>query len=242
MRIVSLLLLALLPGSGIARAEDTLTPAQSAAVDQLIHDYLIHNPKVLIEALKNAQAVADQEDQAAAKAAQAQVPAHRAELEREAGDPVLGNPAGDVTIVEFFDYRCPYCKSTAPVLQQLLDVDHKVRLVMKNYPILGKDSVALVAQKHGRYAAFNAAIWALQGKPTPETTLDVVRSIGLDPAVVQREMESPEIDAALKRNFDLGRLLAIDGTPTFIIGDETRPGIVTLPEIEALVAATRKPG
>jgi len=229
---------------GLAPAGDpppALTPEQAGAVNQLIHDYLMNNPKVLSEAIDHAEATAKAE---AHQAAKAELVNRREELENDPTSPVLGNPKGDVTLVEFFDYRCPYCKATAPIVADLLDQDKKLRLVLKDFPILGKESVfasrvALVAQKHGKYAAFYKAMFALKTPIDEESTLDVAKSLGLDPAEVRKEMESTEIDAVLKHNIDLAEAIGADGTPSFVIGDYLSPGAMTLDAIKSQIAALR---
>ena len=238
--LLPILALPLLPVD--ASAADALTQAQSDQVNKLIHDYLVNNPKVLIEAIEHAEASAKQDEQSEASQL---LQAHREELERDPTSPVLGNPKGDVTIVEFFDYRCPYCKVTAPTLQTLIGQDSNVRLVMKEFPILGKESVfasrvALVVKKHGKYAEFHQAMFALKTKVDDAQTLEVVKSLGLDPAQIKKEADASDIDAILKQNYDLARALNLTGTPAFVIGDTLLPGAVELKDLQDAVAAARK--
>ncbi|HEV2674394.1 MAG TPA: DsbA family protein [Aliidongia sp.] len=225
-----------------SQAADGLTPAQTDQVNKLIHDYFMNNPKALIDAIEHAEASMKQEEQSEAKTA---LQSHREELDHDPTSPVLGNAKGDVTIVEFFDYRCPYCKVTAPTLQTLIAQDPKVRVVMKEFPILGKESVfasrvALVAKKHGKYAEFHQAMFALKTKVDDAQTLEVAKSIGLDPAQVKKEAESSDIDAILKNNYDLAKALNVSGTPAFVIGDTLLPGAVELKDFQDAVAAARK--
>src|SRR5579859_3292791 len=224
------------------QAADELTPAQTDQVNKLIHDYFMNNPKALIEAIEHAEASAKQDEQSQTKAL---LQTHREELEQDPTSPVLGNPKGDVTIVEFFDYRCPYCKLTAPTLQTLIGQDPKVRLVMKEFPILGKESVfasriALVVKKHGKYAEFHQAMFALKTKVDDDKTLEVVKSLGLDPAQVKKEADASDIDAILKHNYDLAHELNLNGTPAFVIGDTLLPGAVELKDFQSAVATARK--
>jgi protein-disulfide isomerase len=237
-----ILAIAALPRAGIAaEAPPALNPDQTAAVEKLIHDYLMNNPKVLAEALEHAEAAAKDESEQAAKT---ELTSRREELESDPTSPVLGNPKGDVTIVEFFDYRCPYCKASAPVIAGLLEQDKKLRVVLKDFPILGKESVfasrvAEVAQKHGKYAEFHKAMFALKGAVTDDATLEVAKSIGLDPAQVKKEMESAEIDTILQHNYELARAINIGGTPAFVIGGELISGAVSADALKAQIAATR---
>jgi len=237
--LLPILALSLLPLAGQA---DDLTPAQTEQMNKLIHDYLMNNPKVLIEAIEHAEASVKDEEQNQATAA---LKAHREELERDPTSGVLGNPKGDVTIVEFFDYRCPYCKSTVPTLQTLIGQDQKVRLVLKEFPILGKESVfasrvALAVKKHGKYAEFHDAMFALKTKVDDQQTLEVVKSLGLDPDQIKKEADGSDIDAVLKHNYDLARALNLSGTPAFVIGDTLLPGAVDLKDFQTAVATVRK--
>jgi protein-disulfide isomerase len=236
------LTLAIMPTLG--RAADpapALTAEQSAAVDKLIHDYLLNNPKVMLEALERADAAAKADE---ANAARDEIVKRRDELDNDPTSPVIGNAKGDVTIVEFFDYRCPYCKATAPTVEQLLDEDKGIRLVLKDYPILGKDSVfasraALAVAKHGKYAEFYKAMFALKTPVDETSTLGVVKAIGLDPVQVKKEMEASEIDVILKHNYELGRAVGADGTPAYVIGGSISAGALTGEELRAKIAAVR---
>ena len=135
---------------------------------------------------------------------------------------MLGNPDGDVTIVEFFDYRCPYCKLMAPRMAEMLSKDSGLRLVMKEYPILSRPSiyaakVALVAARHNSYAAFHTAMFALAGPFDDGRTLQVAQSVGLSRDTVQVEVERDDILGEIRRNIALGALIGFQGTPAFIV-------------------------
>ncbi len=168
-------------------------------------------------------------------------------LFHDAASPVLGNPQGDVTMVEFFDYKCPYCKIMAPRVVALMKSDPKLRVVMKEYPILSRQSiiaakVALVAARHGKYAAFHAAMYALPGPFDEQKVLEVARSVGLDPTIVRQEMKAPGIMAELNTNVALGEALKLQGTPSFLIGEQVVPGAVPLATLRKLVATARAKG
>ena len=233
---------ALVPAS--PRAEDTapsFSPAQTEAVNKLIHDYLLNNPQVLVEAIEHADAA---NKAAAEQAIKTEIVNRHEELDNDPTSPVLGNPQGDVTVVEFFDYRCPYCKATAPAVARLLEQDKKVRLVMKEFPILGKESVfasrvAFVAQKHGKYAEFYKAMFDLKTTINEESTMEVAKSIGLDPEMVKKEMESADIDTFTKNNFDLAKAIGVEGTPAFVIGDALSPGTINTDQLKFQIEALR---
>ena len=167
------------------------------------------------------------------------------DLVEDRASPVLGNPQGDVTMVEFFDYRCPFCKLMAPKLLRLITADPQLRLVMKEYPILSPQSVtaarvALVASRHGRYAAFHRAMYGLDGPFDESKLLDVAKQVGLDPAVVRKEMNVPWIDAELRRNLALGQIIGITGTPAFVVDHKLLLGAVPLSTLKRLIADERK--
>jgi protein-disulfide isomerase len=171
----------------------------------------------------------------------------RRELERDRDSPVLGNPNGDVTLVEFFDYRCGYCKQVAGTIQALATEDKQLRIVMKEFPILGKDSVfasraAVAAQRQGKYASFHMALMNHKGQLTEEAVLKTAASVGLDVDRLRAEMGREEIDAQLRRNYELAQELQIRGTPAFIVGDELIPGAVDLRTLRRKIAELRKAG
>ena len=237
--LVCALLAVALPCS-ITAAE--ITPEQRQAIEGIIHDYLMHNPDVLIEALRAAEDKANRD--ADAKAALV-LKDRRDEVFDDPATPVGGNPQGDVTIVEFFDYRCPYCKQVQPSLQALLDQDHNLRFIYKEMPVLGAPSVtaahaALAARLQGKYEAFHAAMMATKGQITDDVVYQVAGSVGLDVDRLKRDMATPEIDRALKANLALANALDIRGTPGFIIGDHIVPGAIDLDALKDLVASARK--
>jgi len=226
-------LLAAVPLRSIAAAE--FTPEQRKAIEAMIHDYMMQHPDVLLDALRAA------ED---AKTNQA-LSDHRHEIFDDPATPVGGNPQGDVTIVEFFDYRCPYCKQVQPSLQALLDEDRKLRFIYKEMPVLGAPSVttahaALAARLQGKYEHFHAAMMATKGQITDEVVYQVAGSVGLDVDRLKRDMAAPEIEQALKANLALASALEIRGTPGFIIGDHIVPGAIDLEALKNLVADARK--
>jgi protein-disulfide isomerase len=225
-----------------ASAADALTPAQKEAVERVVHDYILAHPEVMVEAIRAAQAKAKEKKEETAKQA---ISERRGELLSDANAPVAGNPQGDVTIVEFFDYRCPYCKQVEPHLEALLKEDPKLRIVYKEFPVLGPESLyasrmALAAQKQGKYAQFHEAMMAAKGKISEETVLSVARSAGIDVARAKTDMAAPDIQEIIKRNYALADALDIQGTPAFIVGDTLVPGATDLDNLRHLIAEARK--
>ena len=225
-----------------ADAAADFTPIQREAIEGIIRDYLMHNPDVLIEALRGAEDRLNREADARAEKALAQ---RRSEIFDDPASPVGGNPRGDVTIVEFFDYRCPYCKQVLPALQALLKEDGKLRFVYKEMPVLGPPSVtaahaALAAQRQGKYEAFHTALMATKGQITEDTLYKLAGSVGLDVDRLKQDMKAPDIDQALKANLALADALNIHGTPGFIIGNHIVPGALDLDTLKSMVADARK--
>jgi len=228
---------------GVSRAAETTTaPPQRQQIEAVIHDYLLQHPDVLIAALRSAEDKLNRDNDA--KASQTVV-LHRQDIYDNPTTPVAGNPQGSATIVEFFDYRCPYCKQVQPSLEALLKQDPKLRLVYKEFPILGPVSVtaaqaALAAQKQGKYDAFHAAMMAARGSISDDTVYQVAASVGLDVDRLKRDMATPEIARQLKDNLALADMLNIHGTPAFIVGDRVVPGAVDLGTLKTMVADERQ--
>jgi protein-disulfide isomerase len=217
------------------------TPAQRAEIVAIVRDALKHDPSILRDSIVALQADEGERTQQATHAAIAQ--AH-AELVTPA-DPVAGNPNGDVTIVEFFDTRCPYCRKLEPVMDSFLAKDGRVRLVYKDLPILGPASVLgtkalLAAQKQDAYGKMRDAVMKLP----PDTTLQQIKAtagtLGLDWPRLARDMEDPSVQARIDANLKLAHELGIQGTPALVIGNDLVPGAVDLPELTKAVAEARR--
>ena len=167
---------------------------------------------------------------------------HRAELETPFGTSWKGASKPDVTLVEFFDYACPYCKASNPVVDRLIEDDKNVRVVYRELPILGPDSVAaarlsLAASKAGRFAQFHDALWAA-GRPSPQTLASASQSAGI-PAKAQ---ESADIEAELKKNFELAGQLGATGTPLFVVGNRVINSAVSYEELKKAIEDARSKG
>jgi len=167
----------------------------------------------------------------------------RAELERDRNAPVLGNPAGDVTVVEFFDYNCPYCKRMSGDVRKLIEADRGVRLVYREWPIINKASLfaaraALAARRQGKYAELHRALMA-QRRVTEALVLQLARRTGIDIPRLLDDMNDRSIDRHIALSFDLARSLGITGTPSFVIGDTVARGAISLDELAELVRKAR---
>lgn len=171
--------------------------------------------------------------------------AHQSEMLHNPEDPVLGNPDGDVTLVEFFDYACTYCKAMHPTVMQMLKDDPKLRYVAKEYPILGPVSAfaaeaALAALKQGKYQDFSSALMTARGL-TKDTVFSIAQDVGLDPVQLKSDMATfkDEINAVLDLNFALAKALALKGTPAFIAGRTLIAGAPSAAGLKALVERAR---
>ena len=167
------------------------------------------------------------------------------EILNDPGSPVGWNRDGDVTIVEFFDYRCPYCRAVAPRLAQLKKEDRGIRYVYKEWPILGPASkvaarAALAAWKQGRYEEFHEALMTYPGQLTEKGVFKTAERVGIDVDRLRQDMEAPEIAQALARTQQLASALGITGTPAFVIGNELVPGAVSLEQLKLFVRRARK--
>ena len=223
---------------------DVLTPAEERAVEKVIRDYILANPESVLDALKILDAL-----QRVSKANQArqQLAARRDEILNDPGSPVGWNPDGGVTIVEFFDYRCPYCRAVAPRLPQLKKEDRGIRYVYKEWPILGPVSkvaawATLAAWKQGRYEEFHEALITYPGKLIEKGVFKTAERVGIDVDRLREDMESPEIAQALARTQQLASTLGITGTLAFVIGNELVPGAVSLEQLKSFVGRARKGG
>jgi protein-disulfide isomerase len=217
------------------------TAEQRAEIVTILREALRNDPAILRDALAGLEE-ADQRERTEAR--RAAITAAGDALFRDAADPVKGNPRGDVTIVEFFDARCGYCKQLHPTMEALLRRDGNLRVVMKDLPILGPNSVLasralLAAQRQGRYQPLYDALLTLRTEPTEAVLRQQAERVGLDWARLRREMDDPSIERRLQANLRLARTLGIEGTPALVIGETLVPGAVDLPTLERLVAEAR---
>ncbi|MCI0754426.1 DsbA family protein [Teichococcus vastitatis] len=235
---------AALPLPGAASAQ-SLSPQQRAEVVEVLREALKRDPTILRDAVAAMQQAQQQDRSVSQRGA---IATHREALLHDVSDPVKGNPRGDVTIVEFFDVRCGYCKVLHPTMESLLRADSGVRLVLKDLPVLGAASVTasralLAAQRQNKYLPLQDALMRLRGEPTEAVLQAEAERVGLDWARMQRDMADPATESRLQGNLDLARALSIEGTPALVIGDTLVPGAVDLATLRKLVAeARRKPG
>jgi protein-disulfide isomerase len=222
-----------------------VSDAQRTSIEGVVHDYLLKHPEVIIQAVEAYQANLQADKDKAAKEA---LTKRESDLLHDPATQVLGNAASDCAIVEFFDNQCPYCQANEPEIQKLLKDDGKVKLVLKEFPILGPVSLvaskaALASVKQGKYPQFHEALLAHKGHYDKAALVDeIAKSVGLNIDQLHKDMDSPEIQAEIDKNLELGRALDINGTPGFVIGDQIIGGASSVDELKKYIADACKKG
>ena len=218
--------------------------ALSAADKEEIRAYLIANPEILEEMI----AALETKRQLATRAkAQETIVEKQDQLFH--GDPAFfaGNPDGKIALVEFFDYNCGYCRRAAPDLLALIDENPDLKVVFKEYPVLGPESLVaaragVAAAKQDRYADFHFALMAHNGPINEDAIFTVAETLGMDTNRLQLDMASEDVDRVLEANFALGQSLGVTGTPNFIIGDTMLPGAVGIQVMSRVIEDVRENG
>jgi protein-disulfide isomerase len=227
-------------GSSKPGKADPLPTDDKERIEKIVHDYLIKNPSVIREAIEVLQAQEAQEkEQAAAK----NIKALRPQIFSDPLSPVVGNPKGDVTVVVFFDYNCGYCKKSLPELAVLISKDPQLRVVYKEFPILGPGSqaaarAALAADRQGKYSVFHDALFK-----APSLSEVAIKGIadrsGLNYEQLQKDIADPKLGALLDQNYALATALHIEGTPAYIVGDQLIPGAIDMDSLKSLIDEER---
>ena len=235
------LAVALATAPGGSALAGSFTEAQRAEILGVLRDALRSDPSILREALEGLEAAERRDREGQGRTA---IAAHAEALFRDPADPAIGNPLGAVTVVEFFDPRCAYCKRMRPVVEELLRRQRDVRWVMKDLPILGPNSVLasralLASQRQGKYAELHDALLKLREEPAEPVLRREAQRVGLDWALLKRDMEEPSIQRRIEANTRLAQALQIQGTPAMVVGETLVPGAVDLASLERLVAEAR---
>lgn len=225
-----------------ARAEEPAAAADLSVeqVEKIVREYLLREPEIVYRALEELQR---RQTEAAVARQRTAIVENQSELLNDPASPVGGNPEGDVTLVEFFDYRCAYCRRVVPSMRALLDEDRGLRVVFKELPVLGPDSVraaraALASRRQGGYVPFHFALMTAD-----DLSLQGIRAaaeaVGLDADRLEADMTAPEVIAAIEANYALANELGIEGTPAFVIGTQMIPGAVDKARLEQLIREAR---
>ncbi|MBS0155392.1 MAG: DsbA family protein [Nitrospira sp.] len=212
------------------------TPPPDVA-DAAIERYIRAHPEVIEQSLQAMELKREAEQKERQKVA---LKTKQDELLHDPLSPVSGNPKGEITLVEFYDYRCGFCKRAAPAVTELQKVDPRVRVVYKDFPILGEPSeiaakAALASYTQGKHQAFHEALLESHADMTKESILKIAAKVGLDAKRLEADMANPKWQAAIQKNRALARELGISGTPGFIVGNELVPGALDLNGLKALI-------
>ena len=242
--ILAVLLLPIASWAQSPSPEAALTPAQRTAVEAVVQDYLKRNPEAVLDALRTLQ-----ERRASAQQQETRqlLKENRVALESDDGAFALGPRGAPVTVVEFFDYRCGYCKQMMPNVLKLIEDKRDVRVVLKELPVLGPDSVtasraalAALDQDPGKYLPFHRALLSDQRALTDQRLFEIAAEVGLNVPKLRARMDDPSITARIEANQALAERLGFEGTPTFVIGDTVAPGAMDYPMLTKLVDEAAK--
>jgi protein-disulfide isomerase len=236
-----------LAGVATSRAADAFTASQKAGIEKIIHDYLISNPEVIREAI---DALKKKEDAAEVAMREKVIGEQSDKITRSANQAVVGNPSGDVTLVEFFDYNCGYCKQALASVAKLIEGDPKLRVVLKDFAILGPDSVeaahvataARMQLPSDKFWEFHKKLLATRGHIGKAQALAAAKEVGADMDRLEKDANSPETQAALKEVATLAEQLKFDGTPSWVIGNEAFVGGVPYAQLKVKVDNIRRCG
>jgi protein-disulfide isomerase len=232
--------------TALPAAADGAKPLTKADVEKIVHDYLMENPQILRDMSMALQA----KDRAAADTRRTKVfsAEHKAIFDAP-GDAVVGNPHGDVTLVEFFDYNCPYCRHALEDTNALLKSDPKLRIVLKEFPVLTPGSreaarvgLAVAHEAPGKYLAFHRALLGSDQPVDGDAALKAAERLGISKAKIAADLALPLTKQPIDRNMELANKLAIDGTPTYVIGQSVMPGAVGLDTLKTAIANMRACG
>ena len=222
---------------------ESLSPAQKSDVENIVREYLIAHPEVIQDAMAELE-----RRQTAAEAAKHKVAVkeHAQKLFSSPNQVTLGNPNGNVTFVEFFDYNCGYCKRAMDDMLTLMKDDPKLKIVLKEFPVLGPGSVeaarvavAVRMQNPKKYLEFHTKLLGGRGPADEAHALAVAKDVGMNMAQLQKDMKSPEVKTTLEEDFKLAESLGLNGTPSYVIGDDVVVGAIGLEGLQAKVNTAR---
>jgi protein-disulfide isomerase len=221
-----------------------MTDEERAVFRDEVRAFLLENPEVIVEAMNELQA---RQDAAAALRDAELLAANRDALVNDGVSWVGGNPEGDITVVEFMDYRCGYCRKAFAEVEELVETDGNIRFVLKELPILGPDSLLAaqfaiaVQQLHGAdaYKQAHDALMTLRAEITAESLTNLAADLGFDPGPIMARMSGPEVRTVLEANHALATAMEVNGTPTFVVGDTLLRGYLPLEDMRGLVTDER---
>jgi len=225
-----------------AATEAPFTDAQRAEIENIVKAYLVDkHPEVMAQGLQNLQKREREDAEAKSKEA---VNSAKDRIYNDPNSPVAGNPKGDVTVVEFYDFQCGYCKMSEEGVERLLKEDKNVKFVYKDFPILGPASTeaskaAVASIKQGKFQAFHDAMMNKKDHLTSEMMFQTAKDVGIDVEKLKKDMESDSVKDILNSNLKLGQDIGIRGTPMFIVGDNVFPFAMEYDKLKQTVADAR---
>lgn len=235
-----------LAAAGPATAADGFTDAQKSELGDLVRDYILDHPEIIQDALL---ALEEKKKQAEAAEMTQAISGMKDILYTSSRQAVLGDPKAPITLVEFFDYNCGYCKRALSDTLAMLESEKDVRIVLKEFPILGPGSVeaarvavAVNLVAPDKYIGFHKALLGAKGHADEAAALDAVDEAGVDVDAVKAKMKDPEVASTLEEVYTMANRLGLSGTPTYVIGDEVVFGAVGVDELRTKVAAMRECG
>ncbi len=237
-RLLCSLLLALLTIPGTV-AQEPANSHTKAEIERIVKEYILQHPEVLLESVRSMQ---ERDRAAQQQKAKGALSSRQSELLRDPTSPATKPAAADqLSIVEFFDYRCGFCKRVDPTLMKVLADNPNVRLVFKEFPILGPESVlaskaALAAQKQGKYLKFHQALMDSTAAVNAATIEQVGKDIGLDMTKMKADMDAPDVAAAIAKNTELATALDVSSTPTFVVGSDVVAGAMDAAALQKLIS------
>ena len=235
---------ALLAMTPAAFAEGSFSDAQKKELGEIVRQYLLENPEVLLDVSKALEA---KQQQAEAQQRAQVLQSNADQIFRSPNDYVAGNPKGDVTLVEFFDYNCGWCKKGFPEVVNLIEKDKNLRVVLKEFPIFGGDSdyaamAAIASRKQNKYWELHQALFSHEGKITKDLVDEIAAKQGLDMEKLKADMKDPSVAQELAATHALAQSLSINGTPAFIVDDKVSPGYLPADSLAAMIGEVRQAG
>lgn len=223
-----------------------LDDAQRKEFEGVIRNYLVNNPEVIQEAIMVLQ---QRQAEAAAKQREAAVAELKPRIYDTTRGIVVGNPQGDVTLVEFFDYNCGYCKRALGDLVDLIKGDPKLKVILKEFPVLGPGSVeaarvavAVRLTAPDKYFDFHQKLLGERGQANKDKAIEAAVAVGIDKAALEKALDNPEVNATLQDDLQLAEALGIDGTPSYVLGDQVVVGAVGHDQLKGAIASVRSCG
>lgn len=230
------MLLAGVAGAALAAGPTAAVPTDKAAIEKIVRDYILNHPEIIPEAMTRMQT----------REVTRLLDSNRKDIETPFAGAVAGNPKGDVSVVVFFDYACPYCRQGHADVAKLAASDPGIRVVYRDFPVLSPASeeaamASLSAAQQGKYTRFHNAMFENPGKVAHERTIAMVRTAGMSEMQTAKDLNAPVLKAEIKKNLELGRALGLTGTPSYIVGNQILSGAVGYDKLKEAVAEARKP-